>query len=110
MGCKADREAHLQNCAYKPTSKGFLLLIAPLQDFGANCKLPIVVLGLVVSVWQHLITLRIRIATFIGIRHSLVQWKNAWETAAKYALLCTGETSINTCRSALSRTQERRGA
>lgn len=63
------------------------MLIAPSQDFGANCKLPIVMLGLVVSVSQHLITLRIRIAAFIGTRHSLVRWKNVWETVAKYVLL-----------------------
>jgi hypothetical protein len=49
-----------------------------------------------VTVWQLLITLRIRIATSIGTRLFLAQWKNAWKTAVKYALPHGGETSVLT--------------
>ena len=46
------------------------------------------------NVWQLLITLKTRVTAFIGTLHSLVLWKNAWKTAAKYALLCALETLL----------------
>jgi hypothetical protein len=46
--------------------------------------------------WQLLITLRIRIAAFIGTQPFLAQWKNVWTTVVKYALPHAGKTLVLT--------------